>query len=107
MPRKKIKWHAGCGRSFDTKSVKVNGPAQRISVQVAIRGYTIEGAWQNHRDDLKGSLEVGRLADFCVINQDILSNYPHEISEIKVLLTVVDGKGVINARHDQLSLGGG
>jgi predicted amidohydrolase YtcJ len=90
----------------ESKAGNVSGPNQRISVQQAIRGYTIEGAWQDHRDDVKGSLEAGKLADFCVIDQDILSVDPHQISDIKVILTVVDGKPVYTASPDQLPLGG-
>ena len=51
----------------------VRGPAQRISVPEAIRAYTMGGAWQDHMEKRKGSLEPGKLADFCVLDGDILS----------------------------------
>jgi len=77
-------------------SGKVNGPEQRISVREAIETYTINGAWQDHMEDLKGSIEVGKFADFCVIGGDILEVDPHEIGQIPVLMTIVDGKVVFD-----------
>ena len=46
----------------------VRGPAQRITVREAIRLYTMGGAWQDHMEKRKGSLEPGKLADFCVLD---------------------------------------
>jgi len=73
-------------------SGKVSGPEECITVEEAIRTYTINGAWQDHMEDVKGSIEVGKLADFCIIGDDILSIDPHKIGEIPVLVTIVDGK---------------
>ena len=70
----------------------VSGPDQCISVPEAIRMYTINGAWQDHMEKKKGSLEVGKLADFCILGEDILTVDPHEIREIPVLMTIVGGK---------------
>jgi predicted amidohydrolase YtcJ len=72
----------------------VRGPAQCISTHEAIRLYTMGGAWQDHREDRKGSLEPGKLADFCVLDRDILSVEPAEIHAIKNVATVVGGKRV-------------
>ncbi len=73
-------------------SGKVSGPEQCITVEEAIRTYTINGAWQDNMDDVKGSIEVGKVADFCVIGDDILSVDPHRIGEIPVLMTLVEGE---------------
>jgi hypothetical protein len=72
----------------------VRGPAQRVSVMEAIRGYTMGGAWQDFREKQKGSLEPGKLADFCVLDQDILAVDPEEIHAITNLATVVSGRRV-------------
>jgi hypothetical protein len=82
----------------------VLGPAQCITLNEAIRMYTIEGAWQDHMEDIKGSIEVGKLADFCVLDEDILSVEPHRIKDIQTLMTIVDGKIVYNANPDVLRL---
>ncbi|GAH28516.1 unnamed protein product, partial [marine sediment metagenome] len=49
---------------------KVCGPEQCITVEEAIRTFTIEGAWQDHMENVKGSIDVGKLADFCVLGED-------------------------------------
>jgi predicted amidohydrolase YtcJ len=77
-------------------SGKVSGPEECITVEEAIRTYTINGAWQDHMEDLKGSIEVGKLADLCVIGEDILRIDPHNIGEIPVLMTIVGGKIVFD-----------
>lgn len=77
-------------------SGRVSGPKECLSVEEAIRMYTINGAWQDHMEDIKGSIEVGKLADLCVIDQDILEIDPHQIGEISVVMTIVGGKIVFN-----------
>jgi predicted amidohydrolase YtcJ len=78
------------------KSGKISGPEQRIGVEDAIRAYTINGAWQDHMEDVKGSIEAGKLADFCVLNEDILSVETEKITNISVVMTIVGGKVVYN-----------
>lgn len=75
---------------------KVSGPEQRISREEAIRTYTINGAWQDHMEHIKGSIEVGKLADFCVLDEDILTVDAHRIKDITTLMTIVGGKIVYN-----------
>jgi predicted amidohydrolase YtcJ len=70
----------------------VRGAGERITVQEAIRLYTVGGAWQDHMERRKGSLESGRLADFCVLDQDILSVSPEEIHALRNVGTVVGGR---------------
>jgi predicted amidohydrolase YtcJ len=75
---------------------KVVGKEQSITVREAIINYTINGAWQDHQEKIKGSIEVGKLADFCVLDGDILTIEPHHITDIKNVMTVVGGKVVYN-----------
>jgi predicted amidohydrolase YtcJ len=77
-------------------SGNVSGPEECLTVEEAIRTYTINGAWQDHMEDVKGSIEVGKVADFCIIGDDILSVDPHKIGEIPVLMTIVGGKVVFD-----------
>ncbi len=93
-------WQAGIQAAVLRESKAtgtVRGPDQRITVEEAIRMYTIEGAWQDHSEKIKGSLEAGKLADLCILDQDILSIEPHEIQNIKTVMTVVGGNIVYNA----------
>jgi hypothetical protein len=75
----------------------VRGPEQRISVKEAIRMYTAEGAWQEHMENIKGSIEAGKLADLCILDQDILNIEPHNIKDIKTIMTIVGGNIVYDA----------
>jgi predicted amidohydrolase YtcJ len=75
----------------------VSGPDQIISREDAIRAYTINGAWQDSMEKQKGSIEVGKLADFCVIDQDIMTAEAHTLEDIKVVMTIVGGKIVYEA----------
>jgi len=77
-------------------SGKVSGPEECITVEEAIRTYTTNGAWQDHMEDVKGSIEVGKYADFCIIGDDILTIDPHKIGEIPVLMTIVGGRIVFD-----------
>ncbi|MET9920044.1 amidohydrolase [Streptomyces sp. NPDC059605] len=77
---------------------RVSGPEQRIALAEAIRTYTIGAAWQDFADHWKGSLEPGRAADLCVLDGDLLAADPHDIPEMPVVLTVMDGRIV----HDTL-----
>jgi predicted amidohydrolase YtcJ len=93
-------WQAGVQAAVLRESKAtgtVRGPEQRITVAEAIRMYTMGGAWQEHSENVKGSFEVGKLADMCVLDQDILSVEPHHIGDIRNLLTVVGGNIVYDA----------
>jgi predicted amidohydrolase YtcJ len=73
-------------------SGKVSGPKECIKREEAIRAYTIQGAWQDGMEQLKGSIERGKLADFCILGEDLLTVEPHEIKDIPVVMTVAGGK---------------
>ncbi|VXB88611.1 Hydrolase [Microbacterium sp. 8M] len=64
----------------------------RISALSALRAHTIEGAVSLGREDDLGSLEVGKLADFVVLDDDVLEADPERIGSIRVLQTWVDGE---------------
>jgi predicted amidohydrolase YtcJ len=79
----------------ETKATgKVYSPDQRLTVSEAIRMYTIGGAWQDGQEGIKGSLEPGKLADLCVLDEDILGVDPHDITSIRNVMTVMDGEVV-------------
>jgi predicted amidohydrolase YtcJ len=67
-------------------------PQQRVSLESALRAYTIDAAYASFEENLKGSLQPGRLADFVVLSQDLFRIEPARIHETKVLTTVFDGK---------------
>jgi predicted amidohydrolase YtcJ len=68
-----------------------------VSREDAIRAYTINGAWQDKMEWLKGSIEKSKLADFVILDGDIMTAEAHTLGDIKVLKTFVDGKVVYDA----------
>ena len=75
----------------------VSGPDECLSVEEAVRAYTINGAWQDRMEKVKGSIEPGKVADFCVLDKDILTIDPREIRTARVVLTMVGGRVVYEA----------
>ena len=75
-----------------TRTGQVVSPEECISVEDAIRLYTWNGAYIGKEEDIKGSIEPGKLADMIVIDQDILSVPHEELKDIQVLTTIADGK---------------
>ena len=67
-------------------------PEHTITRQEAIRFYTINNAFLSFEEKEKGSLETGKLADFIVLNEDILSCPVDDIRNIQVLQTYLGGK---------------
>ena len=72
---------------------------QAISVEEAVRAYTYGSAYAEFQENVKGSLEAGKLADFVLLSEDIFAIKPENIRGVKVLLTVVDGKIVFERRN--------
>ena len=68
------------------------GQNQAISVMDAIKVYTWNGAYITFEEDIKGSIEEGKLADIVILDTDILTCDPSEIVNTKVLTTILDGK---------------
>ena len=72
-------------------------PEQKISVEQALRAYTVEGAYASYDEDRKGRLKPGMLADFVLIDRDITAIPPAEILDARVLKTIVGGQVVYSA----------
>jgi hypothetical protein len=67
-------------------------PAERISIEDALRAYTINNAWSTFEEHSKGSIKVGKLADLAVLDRDIFRVPPRELIETKVVYTILDGR---------------
>ena len=68
------------------------GPSQRITVEEAIKVGTIHGAYASFEEQIKGSLEAGKLADLVVLDQNPLKVDPMSIIDIPIQRTMVGGK---------------
>ena len=75
-------------------------PEQRLTLEEALRGYTVEAAYAEFEEGNKGSIEKGKLADLTVISKDITKIPPPEILSVRVLKTFVGGKVVYDADTD-------
>jgi predicted amidohydrolase YtcJ len=77
-----------------TKEGDTLGFNQKISTLNAIKAMTINAAWQIHMEDKIGSLKKGKYADFVILDKNPLTTPIHQIQDIKVLKTVVNGNAV-------------
>jgi predicted amidohydrolase YtcJ len=74
-------------------------PKERISLEDAIRGYTLGAAIAGHREKTEGSLEPGKVADLIVVDRDLFRIEPTEIGKTEVFLTMVGGKVVYQSAN--------
>ena len=74
-----------------TRSGRVIGEKQRISVLDALKASTINAAYQFFEDDVKGSIEPGKSADFVVLSANPLEVDPLAINDIQIVETIKDG----------------
>ncbi len=79
-------------RTLDGKRPQGWIPEQKITVAEAVRAYTLGSAYASFDEKIKGSIEVGKLADLAVLSADIFKINPVEIEKTKVVMTIFDGK---------------
>lgn len=74
-------------------------PQQKLSREEALLSYTLAAAYGAFEEEQKGSLEVGKWADFTVLDQDIMKVPDSEILNTKVKMTVVGGEVIYSSLH--------
>ena len=72
----------------------VNHPIEesRITLEEAIRCYSLDAAYASFEEDIKGSIEPGKLADIAIISEDLTSIPPEKIGDARIDLTMLGGK---------------
>jgi len=65
--------------------------SEKLSIELLIKGYTINGAYQLRMEDRIGSIEAGKLADFVVLGEDLFETDPYAIHKIKPDAVVMEG----------------
>jgi predicted amidohydrolase YtcJ len=88
-------------RTLDDKNPEGWIPGQKITVEEAIECYTINNAYASFDEKIKGSIEPGKLADMVVLDEDILTINPVNIKDVKVVMTIMDGKIIYNSLSNQ------
>ncbi len=71
-------------------------PEERVSLETALRAYTVNSAWAAGQEEVLGTLSAGRLADFVILDQDLFTIPPTEIKNVQALVTVVGGRVVFD-----------
>ena len=77
-----------------TRSGDILGPNQRVPVEVALKAMTLWSAYQHFEEASKGSLQVGKLADFALLSADPTASDPEKLAELKVVETIKEGASI-------------
>jgi len=85
-------------RTLDNKNPDGWIPEQKISIEETVKAYTFGSAYAEFQENVKGTLTVGKLADFVILSDDIFTINPNEIRNTQVLTTIVDGKIVFEKK---------
>ncbi|MED1951729.1 amidohydrolase [Brevibacillus centrosporus] len=85
---------------IDSSGEKVWHPHERISLADALKAYTAGSAYGSFREQELGTLEVGKLADIVVLERNLFEVPAEEIPEVKVQVTIVDGKIVYDHSNE-------
>lgn len=79
-------------RTIDGKNPGGWFPEQKISLEQAIKAYTLDGAYADFSEKAKGSVEEGKLADLVVLSRNIFEIPSEEIMKSEVIMTIFNGK---------------
>lgn len=85
-----------CAVNRLTNSGRILGENQKISALQALRAHTIDAAWQVFRESERGSIEIGKIADFAILSDNPIAN-PGQISDMKIAHTIRRGEIVYSA----------
>ncbi len=77
-----------------SRSGKVMGPEERLTPIEALKAITLWGAHEHFEEKTKGSIEVGKLADFVILDKNPITVDPMTINTIQVMQTIKEGKAV-------------
>ena len=89
-----------------SRSGDIIGPAQRVDVMTALKAMTIWPAWQHFEEKMKGSIEVGKLADFVILDKDPTAIDPESLDTIKVQETIKEGVTIYSSKDDKTAASG-
>lgn len=79
-------------RTIDDKNPQGWYPEQKISLEEAIKGFTLNPAFTEFAENIKGSIEVGKLADLVVLDRNLFEIKSEEIKDVRVTMTLVSGR---------------
>ena len=83
-----------------SRSNDIIGPDQRVDPMTALKAMTIWPAYQHFEEDMKGSIEVGKLADFVILSGDPITVDPETLDQLKIAETIKEGVTVYTKPTD-------
>jgi predicted amidohydrolase YtcJ len=92
--------HAVTRIDAESHATEPLNPEQAITVEEAVEAFTAGSAWVNHQEQETGSIEVGKLADLIVLDQNLFDIEPQDISNTRVVLTLFGGDPVYGSPGD-------
>ncbi|MDW4499262.1 amidohydrolase [Sulfitobacter sp. D35] len=87
-----------------SRSGDILGPDQRVDVMTALKAMTVWPAWQHFEEDRKGSIAVGKLADFVLLSDDPTAVDPETLDSLRVMATIKED-AVVYAAEDNVQKG--
>ena len=90
-------WAAVCRQRWDGTPKEGWYSEQKLSVLEAVHGYTLGAAYASGEENLKGSIQTGKLADFTVLGRDLFEVPEEEIRDVKVEMTILGGEVVYSS----------
>jgi predicted amidohydrolase YtcJ len=86
-------------RTIDGKNPNGWVPEQKITIDEAVKAYTVGSAYAEFQETVKGTISPGKLADLVILSRDVFEIDAKEIENVKVVLTLMDGRVVYEARE--------
>lgn len=83
-----------------SRSGDIIGPEHRVDVMTALKAMTLWAAFQHFEEDSKGSIEIGKLADFVILDKNPLLVDPETLDQIRVVETIKEGVTVFRLKDD-------
>jgi hypothetical protein len=74
-------------------------PAEKMTREQALRSYTLDAAYGAFEEDIKGSITVGKLADFTIFDQDFMKAPEKDLLNTEIVMTIFDGEIVYDKRE--------
>ncbi|MFA9476518.1 MAG: amidohydrolase, partial [Filomicrobium sp.] len=85
-----------------SRSGDIIGPDQRVDVMTALKAMTIWPAYQHFEEAKKGSIKVGKLADFVILSKDPTAVDPETLDQLKIVETIKEGNSIYAATPDAI-----
>lgn len=86
-----------------TKKGTPFGQKQRVTLQDVLKMYTINAAYASNEENIKGSIEVGKLADLAILNTSISNRPARDLLNVEVEMTILDGEIVYSSKQAEVN----